>query len=250
MFVSLKEVSFSYGIRKAINNISFEVEKGSVVAIVGSSGSGKSTILRLVAGLLQQDQTTSSKITVDNQTPLQYQRQGKLALMFQQPNLFPNLTVQENISLPLEISAQQDSELVRQMIRTVGLSECSSLLPRQLSGGMATRVALARAFITRPELLLLDEPFSSLDIAWKDALYQELKELISQHKTTVMLVTHDIEEAVLLADKVICLGINGEIIKEFENTRTVELQTAIKDLVIQDHRLRKEYEKVSNISSN
>jgi ABC-type nitrate/sulfonate/bicarbonate transport system ATPase subunit len=178
---------------------------------VGSSGSGKSTILRLIAGLLQENNENifNGKILIDGKTPLEYQQSGLLTLMFQSPNLFPNLSVRENISLPLEIMKCSNMELVDQMLNVVGLSAEHNILPRKLSGGMKTRVALARAFITRPQLLLLDEPFTALDVAWKDVLYAELKELSRRFQTTVILVTHDIEEATLLADKILCLGIDG-----------------------------------------
>jgi ABC-type nitrate/sulfonate/bicarbonate transport system ATPase subunit len=211
MFLSFKNVCFSYGKRPVLNKVSFEVKSGSIFAIVGSSGSGKSTILRLIAGLLQENNENifNGKILIDGKTPLEYQQSGLLTLMFQSPNLFPNLSVRENISLPLEIMKCSNMELVDQMLNVVGLSAEHNILPRKLSGGMKTRVALARAFITRPQLLLLDEPFTALDVAWKDVLYAELKELSRRFQTTVILVTHDIEEATLLADKILCLGIDG-----------------------------------------
>ena len=251
MFVNFRDVSFSYGKRRVINNVRFEVEKGSVTAIVGSSGSGKSTIIRLIAGILKQNManTFNGEILVDNNPPLQYQQQGQLSLMFQSPNLFPNLTVRENIVLPLEIANEENVELVDQMINMVGLVSDQNVLPRQLSGGMATRVALARAFITRPQLLLLDEPFTALDVAWKDELYKELKELIRRFNTTVILVTHDITEALLLADKIICLGMKGKLLGEFKNAGSQEQQIKIKELIIQDHKLSKVYEKTSPIFS-
>ena len=251
MFVNFRDVSFSYGKRRVINNVRFEVEKGSVTAIVGSSGSGKSTIIRLIAGILKQNManTFNGEILVDNNPPLQYQQQGQLSLMFQSPNLFPNLTVRENIVLPLEIANEENVELVDQMINMVGLVSDQNVLPRQLSGGMATRVALARAFITRPQLLLLDEPFTALDVAWKDELYKELKELIRRFNTTVILVTHDITEALLLADKILCLGIEGQLLGEFKNAGSQEQQSKIKELIIQDHKLSKVYEKISHIFS-
>ncbi|HMP70731.1 MAG TPA: ATP-binding cassette domain-containing protein [Pirellulaceae bacterium] len=248
MLVSLNNLSFSYQKENVLNNLSFDVEKGSVLAIVGSSGSGKSTILRLIAGLL--DKRMSGTVRIADLNPEQYRKQGKLALMFQQPNLFPNLTVKENISLPLEIIRKENEELTNGLIKAVGLEKYQNSLPNKLSGGMATRVALARAFITKPELLLLDEPFTALDVAWKDALYSELKKLKAAAGTTVILVTHDIEEAISLADKIICLGIDGRVIKEFNNDKTLGLQFKIKQLIVKDHKLRNDYEKDSCIYSN
>ncbi len=251
MFLRFKNVCFFYGKRPVLNKVSFEVRSGSVFAIVGSSGSGKSTILRLIAGLLQENNENilTGKILIDGKTPLEYQQSGLLTLMFQSPNLFPNLSVRENISLPLEIMKCSNMELVDQMLNVVGLSAEHNILPRKLSGGMKTRVALARAFITRPQLLLLDEPFTALDVAWKDALYAELKELSRRFQTTVILVTHDIEEATLLADKILCLGIDGQVITQQQNTGMVEQQAIIKGLIIKDHKLRKDYEKISYLHS-
>jgi NitT/TauT family transport system ATP-binding protein len=245
MFLQLKDVGFSYGHntdKKVLSGISFSIEKGRTLAIVGASGSGKSTILRLIAGILPiQDDKATGEILIDGKTPSNYLKEGKLSFMFQKPALFPNLTVRENIELPLKIN--QDAIGAEKLIEAVGLKEYQNYLPKRLSGGMKTRVSLARSFVTNPELLLLDEPFSSLDVAWKDFLYSELNQLKKNLNTTVVLVTHDIEEAIRLADNIVCLGINGQIIFEKNNTQGAELYSQIETLIIDDHKLRKEYEK-------
>lgn len=245
MFLSLKNVSFSYGDnqeKKILKDISFSVERGKTIVIVGSSGSGKSTILRLISGILpNKNDLVSGEIIIDEKLPHNYLNQGKLGFMFQKPNLFPNYNVKENIEIPFKIN-QIDGD-IEKIIETVGLKKYQNYLPRQLSGGMKTRVSLARSFSTNPELLLLDEPFSSLDVAWKDVLYYELRQLIDKFNTTVVLVTHDIEEAIKLGDTIICLGIDGKIILQKENTKESDLYSLIEDTIIKDHKLRKEYEK-------
>lgn len=239
MFINIQNLSFSYQDKKILNDISFEVERGSIVSIVGSSGSGKSTMLKIIAGLIGKNNKNikSGEVLVNNQDPLDYQKSGKLSLMFQEANLFPNLLVKENIALPLKIKNMDNDQVVEKIVSSVGLSKHLNKLPNQLSGGMKTRVALARAFVTKPELLLLDEPFSSLDVAWKNELYTELKELKNKNNTTVVLVTHDVEEAVILSDKIICLGIEGSIIKEVIQKSSHNQEKIIKELIIENHKI-------------
>lgn len=247
MFLELKKVNFSYnGRRDVLKDISFSVKKSQTIAVVGASGSGKSTILRLVAGLLPDEgDEVAGSISIDGKSPDDYRKSGKLSFMFQQPTLFPNLTVRENIELPFKINGQLQYSQIKELITIVGLNGFEDYLPKRLSGGMKTRVSLARSFATKPELLLLDEPFSSLDVAWKDALYYELKLLIKDFGTTVVLVTHDIEEALELGDTIICLGIEGKVLLVEQNTKNDALYSLIGDAIIKDHKLRKKNEKKS-----
>lgn len=251
MFLSCNNISFAYKPgKRVLESIGFSINKGETLSIVGASGSGKSTILRLLAGILplnSQNQFVGT-VSINNQSPEDYVRGGKLSFMFQEPTLFPNLSVKENISLPLKVKKRPDDKKVNHLIEIVGLNGFENYLPNDLSGGMKTRVALARSFVTNPELLLLDEPFSSLDIAWQDALYHELKELKSEFDTTVILVTHDITEAIELSNKIICLSIEGKILLEEANTRSKELHTLIEETIISDHQLRKLNEKKNHIS--
>lgn len=240
MFIKLDKVNFSYDAqRNVLRDISFSVGKAETLAIVGASGSGKSTILRLISGILANHKDFSGEIHIDGHTPSGYLKQGKMSFMFQQPALFPNLTVRQNIELPFEIKRQGNHSKIQELIHTVGLDGFEDYLPKQLSGGMKTRVALARSFATEPELLLLDEPFSSLDVAWKDALYHELKQLIKNFSTTVVLVTHDIKEALELGDRVICLSIEGKILLEKKNTKTTSIYSTIENAIIKNHKLRR-----------
>lgn len=214
MFINCENISFKYVAEKPIlNNITFALNKTKTLSIVGASGCGKSTLLRIISGLLPQKDNhhLDGKVVINGQTTEEYRKSGKLAFMFQEPTLMPNLTVKENIGFPLRIKGIDDNPRVENLLNLVGLTEFNDYLPKQLSGGMKTRVALARSFVTKPELLLLDEPFSALDIAWKSKLYIELGKLVKQFNTTVILVTHDVQEALLLSNQVLVMNRYGEI---------------------------------------
>ena len=147
----------------------------------------------------------------------------------------------ENIALPFRIKGILNSqEKVDAVIETVGLTAFKNYLPKSLSGGMKTRVSLARSFITQPELLLLDEPFSALDVAWKTEIYEELKTLKEKFNTTVLFVTHNIDEALALSNKVLILGVDGNIIKDYvvSDNNKQELFKEIHQTIINDHNKR------------
>jgi ABC-type nitrate/sulfonate/bicarbonate transport system ATPase subunit len=247
-YLSAKNIVFSYtNERKILNGISFDLNKGETLSIVGTSGCGKSTLLRVISGILIFDyqHIFSGEILIDNLTPDEYRKTGKLSFMFQESTLMPNLTVRQNIELPLNIKKIKNDAKVDDLLKTVGLFEFANYLPKQLSGGMKTRVALARSFITEPELLLLDEPFSDLDIAWKTELYKELNILKEKFGTTVLLVTHDIEEVVALSKKnVLVLGKNGTIILDAHLNGISSLIEKIKSKILVDRNidLVKDYE--------
>jgi len=214
VFLNSQHINFSYTADKMVlNNISFSLAKGETLAIVGASGCGKSTLLRILSGILPNSKGNSlqGEISIDDLTPDQYRQTGKLAFMFQEATLMPHLTVKQNIELPLKIKGNTNEQKINNLIKAVGLTEYANYLPKQLSGGMKTRVALARSFTTMPELLLLDEPFSALDIAWKSKLYVELEKLREETDTTMVVVTHDVQEALLLADHVIVMNSFGGI---------------------------------------
>ncbi len=214
MFVNCQHINFAYPVGKTVlNSISFSLAKGETLAIVGASGCGKSTLLRILSGILPnaKGNKLTGNISIGELTPDQYRQTGKLAFMFQEATLMPHMTVRQNIELPLKIKVKANGQNADYLIKAVGLEDYSDYLPKQLSGGMKTRVALARSFSTTPELLLLDEPFSALDIAWKSKLYMELEKLRLQTGTTVVVVTHDVQEALLLADHVIVMNSFGGI---------------------------------------
>ena len=198
-----------------LNNINIQSDYRSI-SIVGASGCGKSTLLRLICGLIKQNRKNSltGTITIDGHTSISLIKENKVGFMFQDPSLFPNLTVEQNIALPTKFCKDKESENIDILIDKVGLSNYKQYYPSELSGGMKTRVVLARTFITKPELLLLDEPFSALDVKWKLTLYKELESLIQERNPMVVLVTHDINEALLLSNHIVVLSKHGYILKE------------------------------------
>jgi NitT/TauT family transport system ATP-binding protein len=183
----------------ALDNISFDVRPREFVCVLGPSGSGKTTLLRILAGLISP--TAGAFMFGHGEQP-------SIGMVFQQANLMPWRTVIENIQLPLEVKqvAEADARLkAGEMIELVGLQGFEDSLPRDLSGGMAQRVALARALIHDPDLLLLDEPFGSLDAITRERMWNELSRLWQMRQKTVLMVTHSINESLFLADRVLVL---------------------------------------------
>jgi len=188
----------------ALERVSFDVAPEEFVCIVGPSGSGKTTVLRLLAGLLR---PTRGEVRVEGERLHEPRR--RTGFVFQQANLMPWRTVLDNIALPLEIEHQPLEAARRragELLTLVGLEGFASAHPQDLSGGMAQRVAIARALIHDPDLLLLDEPFGSLDALTRERMAAELMRIWEARHVTVVLVTHSIPEAVLLADRVLVLS--------------------------------------------
>lgn len=187
----------------ALNDLSLAVEEGEFLALVGPSGCGKSTLLRLLAGLLR---PISGAVTFRGAEVTRPSRD--IGYVFQRANLMPWRTVAANIALPLEVAhapASQIAARTEELISLVGLDGFANAYPAQLSGGMQQRVALARAISHEPSLLLLDEPFGSLDALTRERMNAELLHLWNLHRRTVVMVTHSISEAVLLADRILVL---------------------------------------------
>ncbi len=184
----------------ALKQVSFQVLPRQFVAVLGPSGCGKSTLLRIIAGLLP---PTEGEVSFgDSQQP-------RIGMVFQQPTLMPWRTVLQNILLPLELDGvdpDQARRRAQELIDLVGLQGFEYHWPRELSGGMAQRVAIARALIHDPDLLLLDEPFASLDALTRERMWSELSCIWQARQKTVIMVTHSIEEALFLADRVIVLS--------------------------------------------
>ncbi|MGH2385119.1 MAG: ABC transporter ATP-binding protein [Candidatus Limnocylindria bacterium] len=188
---------------EALAGCSLEIEAGSFTVIIGPNGCGKSTLLRLVAGLLS---PTTGAVTVDGRASLP--GDGRVGLAFQQPRLVPWRSTLENVALPLELSgaaAGERRERAARALDRLSLAGAASLLPRQLSGGMAQRAALARALIGDPPVLLLDEPFSALDALTRETFDSELQRLWLDQRRTVVLVTHSVSEAIVLGDRVVVM---------------------------------------------
>lgn len=185
----------------ALADVSLHVAPAEIVALVGASGCGKSTLLRIVAGL---DAPTSGQVFV-NDEPLQGPN-AAVGVVFQEPRLMPWLSVRDNVRFGLAHlpRAEQEARTVAGLAR-VGLADFAEAMPRQLSGGMAQRVAIARALAARPRVLLLDEPFSALDPFTKMDLQEHLLRIWADDRPTLLLVTHDLEEALVLADRIVVL---------------------------------------------
>jgi NitT/TauT family transport system ATP-binding protein len=212
---------FSGGV-EALKDVDLTIERGQFAAIVGPSGCGKSTFLRLVAGL---DEHTAGQLSVDGEPPLQARRRrGDLAYVFQEATLLPWRSVRRNVALPLELRQQSDSARIDEVLATVGLSEFADALPSQLSGGMRMRVSIARALVTQPGLLLLDEPFGALDEITRQRLNEELLRLWERDQWTGLFITHNVYEAAFLADRVFVMSARpGRIVADipipFEHPR-------------------------------
>ncbi len=198
------EYTFDDGPLHVLTDVNLSIPAGSFVAFLGPSGVGKSTLLRLLAGLLR---PSAGQIELDG-VPIHNAR-APIGLVFQKDNLMPWRTAYENVRLPLElrrVNGREADGRVRDMLNLVGLQGFEQSYPAQLSGGMAQRVALARALVHRPSLLLLDEPFGSLDALTRERMGQELLRIWQAMPVTVAMVTHSINEAVLLADVVMVMG--------------------------------------------
>jgi NitT/TauT family transport system ATP-binding protein len=206
--VRVDDVSFAFtnpnARLPALDRLSLDALAGGFTVVIGPNGCGKSTLLRLMAGLLQSD---SGAVLLGEGTQATTPRPGdpRVGICFQQPRLLPWLTAAENVALPLAIQgvpAAERSLRASEALARVGLAEASQLRPAELSGGMAQRIGLARALINDPPVLLLDEPFSALDLLTREAFDTELQELWLQRRRTLILVTHSVGEAVRLADRV------------------------------------------------
>lgn len=190
---------------RALRDISFSVDRGELVCLLGPSGSGKSTLLRIVAGLLPAD---SGTVWFDGQQL--HEPHPAIGFVFQKSNLMPWRTVMQNVLLPLELArgtpTAADHQHAEELLTLVGLEGFAHAYPRQLSGGMSQRVVLARTLIHQPQLLLMDEPFGALDALTRERLNVELLRIQQLRASTILMVTHSMNEAVFLADRVLVLS--------------------------------------------
>jgi NitT/TauT family transport system ATP-binding protein len=199
-----KQFATRQGLLQAVEDVSFGVAPGEFLCVVGPSGCGKTTLLRLLSGLLLPDQ---GQVRLHGQ-PLPGPSR-EIGLVFQKANLMPWRTVLDNVLLPLQVQRMPPAEAGQRAVHAlelVGLMEFAHSYPRELSGGMTQRVAIARALAHEPQILLLDEPFGALDALTRERLNQELLRVWDASRKTVVMVTHDIREAVFLADRVLVLS--------------------------------------------
>ena len=205
--VKALHVGHHFGLKRrqvtTLENVSFDLPAGQFGAIVGPSGCGKSTLLRLIADLLPMSQ---GEIRLGGSAPWHMRQRREISFAFQTPTLLPWKSVWNNVALPSRVGPfaerRFDPDYLKSLLELVGLSDFSDAYPHQLSGGMQQRVAIARALYTRPQLLLMDEPFGALDELIRERLNIELGQILRRSGTTVIMVTHNIQEAVFMADRV------------------------------------------------
>jgi NitT/TauT family transport system ATP-binding protein len=190
----------------ALSNVNLEIKQGEFISLLGPSGCGKTTLLRTIADLQEK---TSGNISVRGLSPREIRLQKKYGIVFQSPVLYEWRTVRRNVCMPMELLGMQKKDRtarVTKMLELVGLMEFGEKYPHELSGGMQQRVNIARALAIRPEILLMDEPFSALDEFTKEKLHEDLLRIWQKTNKTILFVTHNIQEAVYLSDRVVVLS--------------------------------------------
>ena len=222
--ITVRNLTKRFGDLTVIDNVSFDVKENDLVAIVGPTGCGKTTFLNMLAKLLE---PTHGDILIDGE--LANPRKHNLSFVFQEPTCLPWRTVRENVAYGMEIkgvSKKKSRKKAQEIIDLVGLSSCAELYPNQVSASMLQRIAVSRAFAVNPDLLLMDEPYGQLDVKLRFYLEDELISLWKTLKSTVLLITHNIEEAVYIAEKIIVLSnkpttIKAEIAVDLPRPRNV-----------------------------
>jgi len=198
-----KQFKTRRGTLNALENINLHIDQGEFVCAVGASGSGKTTLLRLISGL---DTPTAGEILVDG-VPVKGPGRER-GLVFQTYTLYPWMNVADNVGFGLKLQGVppiKRKQSISYYLEVVGLSEFAQALPRQLSGGMKQRVAIARALASQPKILLMDEPFGALDVQTKESMQKFLRQIWQQTGTTILMITHDVEEAIFLSQRIYVL---------------------------------------------
>jgi sulfonate transport system ATP-binding protein len=210
--LDINVVEKSYGARPVLRDVRLQLRQGEIVSLIGASGCGKSSLLTIASGL---DRDFRGQIRLDG-VPL-YGVSRDIGFIFQEPRLFPWLTVAQNIAFDSNDTTSAGTQaLVARLLSEVGLDDHAQALPKQLSGGQAQRAAIARGLFTQPRVLLLDEPFSAVDAFTRMKLQDLLLKVAREHQLTVLLVTHDIDEALYLSDRVVLLdGATTPALSEF-----------------------------------
>lgn len=196
-------------VMKALDTIQLTIPQHDFISIVGASGSGKSTLLRIISGLIP---PTNGEVLLNDKRIIK--PTARIGMAFQSATLFPYLTVEENISFGPKALNQKDPQTIQAIIKTIGLEGFEKVYPHQLSGGMAQRVSLGRAIVNNPDILLLDEPLGALDAFTRLRLQEELINLWHNSKTTMIMVTHDVDEAIFCSQRVIVMSPRPGRIKE------------------------------------
>ncbi|MHA6260238.1 ABC transporter ATP-binding protein [Sporosarcina sp. CAU 1771] len=207
--LALQNISKSYETNHVLNNVSFHVDEGEFVSIVGPSGSGKSTLFQLIGGLYPPD---DGAIMLDGHKV--NNSRGHISYMPQNPSLFPWRTILENVLLSSEIVAEKDTEQAIELIEKAGLSGYESAYPHQLSGGMKQRVAFIRSLLSPQSIICLDEPFSALDEFTRFEMQEWLLSIWEDYRKSVLFITHNIDEALYLSDRILILSSKPAFIKK------------------------------------
>jgi len=232
--LEIEGLSKSYdGKKNALNNCNFSLEKGEICAIVGESGSGKTTLLRLIAGL---ERPTNGCIKINGQlvssdsqiTPPQKRQIG---MVFQDYALFPHMTVEQNIGFGLKNPSNNE---IHDLLNLIKMNSYAEAYPSELSGGQEQRVAISRTLALKPNLLLLDEPFSNLDVGLKSDLRKEIQSIAKELNTSLIFITHDLYDAIEIADKIIFLKdgimLQNSSVHDFVTTENAEIKKMISNL--------------------
>lgn len=238
--VCVRDLTKMYGDLVVLDKINFEIKKGELVAIVGPTGCGKTTFLNCMSKLAE---TTSGDIYIDGEVA--NPRKHNLSFVFQEPTALPWLTVSENVAYGMKIKdipAKEKAERLEHILNLVGLADTANLYPNQVSASMMQRIAVARAFAVNPDLLLMDEPYGQLDVKLRFYLEDELVKLWQTLKSTVLFVTHNIEEAVYVAERILVLTpkptkIRAEVIvdlprpRNFLDPKFIEIRRRVTELI-------------------
>jgi len=232
--LEIEGLSKSYdGKKNALNNCNFSLEKGEICAIVGESGSGKTTLLRLIAGLERPSggciKINGQLVSSDSQITPPQKRQ--IGMVFQDYALFPHMTVEQNIGFGLK---NPENNEIHDLLNLIKMNAYAKAYPSELSGGQEQRVAIARTLALKPNLLLLDEPFSNLDVGLKSDLRKEIQSIAKDLNTSLIFITHDLYDAIEIADKIIFLKdgimLQNSSVHDFVTTENAEIKKMISNL--------------------
>ena len=214
--LKLKEVYFEVNSNLVLKDINLDIDEGNFVSIIGKSGSGKTTLLKIISGLKKQTKGTvilNDKI-LSNDGIFVEPEDRKLGLVVQEKVLFPHLNVQDNVQFGIA-SADKKNEKCIEMLKKFHISDLIDKYPHEISGGEAQRVALARTLVTKPSVLLLDEPFNGLDQGLKDEIYPDIKRILKENKMTTIMVSHDLNEVKSLSNKI--YELNNATLRTYES---------------------------------
>lgn len=225
--ISVENLSKSFGELRVLNNLNFEIKPGEFIAVYGPNGCGKTTLLNCIGGIIDYN----GKINISNKSP----NSSKISMVFQSysDSIFPWNNVLENVAFPLEVNnVPRSKNIAKNFLKNTKLKDYIYYYPYQLSGGLQQLVSIIRAFLYKPEVILLDEPFTSLDKSVKDDIKSELIELWKKTNSTIIFVTHDIDEAISLADRVLVLSNKPSRILKIINVHKIKNLTKTKNEIL------------------